>query len=335
MKCVFQLQALPMPALTTIDSTTHLFSGPWAGLPVAWSNADRFDETTYRGDVKRCCDAGIPGVYTGGTTGEFYAMELDEFHEIARATVEECHAHHKPAMIGCSSTYTLGAIRRACIAAELGADAIQVTLPFWMEVADSEIVPFFKAVAEAAGELPLSIYETTRCKRTLTLEQHHAIKQAVPCYQMVKANAGTLGATAAGCKALSKLVRVFVGETRWAELGRCGARGGCSSLVYWNPQLTLGMWSHVEHGNWAAVDAVHEKIVPLFQFLHQQFGPQGFTDTAFDRLGGIALCILQTSLKSRQPYPSITTTDIETLRNWCRTHLPEMVNWTAIVVKNR
>ena len=77
--------------------TRETFTGPWAGLPVAWTDDDRFDETTYRGDVTRCCGAGVPGVYSGGTTGEFYAMEFDEFQEIARATVEACHACGKPA----------------------------------------------------------------------------------------------------------------------------------------------------------------------------------------------------------------------------------------------
>ena len=93
--------------------TRETFIGPWAGLPVAWTSDDRFDESTYRADVARCCDAGAPGVYTGGTTGEFYAMEFDEFEAIARATVDESHGRGKPAMIGCSSTYTLGAARRA------------------------------------------------------------------------------------------------------------------------------------------------------------------------------------------------------------------------------
>ena len=162
--------------------TRETFTGPWAGLPVAWTNDDRFDEATYRADVARCCEAGVPGVYTGGTTGEFYAMEFDEFKAVTRATVEECHARGKPAMIGCTSTYNLGAARRAAYAAEVGADAIQVALPFWMEIGDAQIVPFFKEVVDASGGLPLSIYETMRAKKAFTLDQHRAIKDAVPSY---------------------------------------------------------------------------------------------------------------------------------------------------------
>ena len=34
------------------------FIGPWAGLPVAWSDEDRLAERTYRANVARCCEAG-------------------------------------------------------------------------------------------------------------------------------------------------------------------------------------------------------------------------------------------------------------------------------------
>ena len=301
------------------------FTGPWAGLPVAWTESNTFDEETYRRDVAACCRAGVPGVYTGGTTGEFYAMELDEFKAVARATVEECRRGNTPAMIGCTSTYTLGVVRRAAYAAECGADAIQVALPFWMEMPCDGIVPFFQEVSAAAPGLALSIYETRRAKVCLTPEQHRAIKEAVPAYLMVKANEGTVGASPEGCKELSRFVNVFVGENLFGTLGRCGAKGGCSSLVYWSPRFILDLWREVEQQNWPAVDAGCAKIDRLFQFLSKQWGPRGFTDTAFDRLGGAASGFLGVNLRGRAPYPSATTDDVETWRSWCGENFPEIL----------
>ena len=69
--------------------TRETFVGPWAGLPVAWSDQDEFDEQTYRADIARCCEAGVSGIYTNGTTGEFYAMEFDEFKAVTRAAIGE------------------------------------------------------------------------------------------------------------------------------------------------------------------------------------------------------------------------------------------------------
>ena len=305
--------------------TRDNFRGPWAGLPVAWTDDDTFDEVTYRADVARCCDAGVPGVYTGGTTGEFYAMEFDEFQAIARATVDECHSRNTPAMIGCSSTYTLGAQRRAAFAAEIGADAIQVTIPFWMEVDSRGVELFFQHVSQTAGGLPLSVYETTRCKVTLSLEQHRAIHDRLPNYLMVKSNAGTLGANPDGCQALSEIVNVFTGEGLWKTLGPYGIAGGCSSMVYWNPQVCLSLWRAVESADWDAVRQKSESVSKLFAFLREEFGSRGYTDTAFDRLGGLASGFLRTSMRSRGPYVSVSTKDVEKLRSWYAAEFPEML----------
>src|SRR5579871_2942873 len=111
--------------------------GPWASLPIAWSADDEFDEKTYRADVARCCAAGLPGVVMGGMTGEFYALEWEEFREVARATIEECHDRGKPAIIGCTSTHTRGVTRRVEVAMEFGARAITVAFPYGLEVGDA------------------------------------------------------------------------------------------------------------------------------------------------------------------------------------------------------
>ena len=306
--------------------TRENFTGPWAGLPVAWTENDKFDEQVYRECVRRCCQAQMPGVYTGGTTGEFYAMEFDEFQAVARATAEECKAQGTPFMIGCSSTYTLGVARRAAFAAELGADAIQVVLPYWMEIADEQVVPFFIKVAAAADGLALSIYETTRAKKTLTLDQHRAIKDAVPNYLMVKSNAPTVGATPEGCQALSEFVNVFVGEEAWAQLGPKGAKGCCSSIIYWNPRVILELWRQVEQRNWLAVEQACRKLENLFEFWDERFAGRGFLDSAADRLGGVASGFFSRSLlRSRGPYPSAREEDVQTLRLGYEKHFPEML----------
>ena len=313
--------------MTTLRRLTRdTFTGPWAGLPVAWTDDDRFDEATYRADVERCCLAGAPGVYTAGTTGEFYAQELDEFTAIARATIDVCHAHNTPAMIGVTSTYTLGAMRRAAIAAELGADAIQLALPFWLPIDDRQVVPFCQQVSAAAGDMPLSIYDTARTKHPLTLAEHEAIHAAVPNYLMVKAVASTVGATPEGCRELSQVVNVFVGEHLWPSLVPHGARGGCSSMIYWNPRLVLSVWKQIVAGNESVSRRWSEQVGPLLKFLFEEFGPKGFTDSAYDRLGGVAGGFLKTSLSCRAPYPHASAADAESLRNWYRQNFPEMLD---------
>ena len=305
--------------------TRETFVGPWAGLPVAWTTADEFDEETYRSDVANCCRAGVPGVYSGGTTGEFYAMELAEFREVTRATVEEAHAHGAFAMIGCGSTYTRGASRRAEIAAQLGADAIQLPLPYWLEIPDDQIVPFFQTVSAACGGLPLSIYDTRRAKKCPTLDQHRAIKEVVPNYLMVKANPGTVGLTPDGCQVLSTFVNVFSDETEWSVLGPYGVAGACSWFFYWKPSVSLRLWRLLRQENWSQLMQEIAPVKKLIDYVVDVFEPKGLTDTALDRFGAVALGSLQCGLRSRGPYPSASERDVLQLLAWSRKNYPELL----------
>ena len=305
--------------------TRDSFRGPWAGLPVAWNSEDVLDEKRYRRAIASSCFAAVPGVYSGGTTGEFYAMEWEEFQTISHVTVEECKRHNVPVMIGCTSTYTRGVIRRIEWARHLGADAVQVALPYWMEIGEPQILPFFSEIGKAAGDMAISIYETTRAKRVLSLDEHARIHEILPRYIMVKANAGTIGATPEGCAALSDFVNVFVGEGLWASLRPSGVAGCCSSAGYWNPRVVLDYWSMIEKNDTTGIAYWSECFDRLFQYLDDEFEPLGLTDTAYDRLGGVATGFLEMELHSRGPYPSATESETEKLRDWLQAHFPEML----------
>ncbi len=300
-------------------------TGPWAGLPVAWDENLMFDEDAYRADLERTCQAGVPGVYTGGTTGEFYAMEFDEWKAVTKATVEECRKHRTPVMIGVTSTYTLGVERRAAYAAEVGADAVQVALPFWMELDDRHIVPFFKAVTDACPGLALTIYETLRAKKALTVEQHRAVYEATGRYLALKANADTTARTPTGCEQLSEFINVWVGENEWNRLGPHGAIGCASALVYMNPRVLLHMFELVVEKKWDELQPWTDLVDRLINEGLTPFTAKGFTDTAYDRLMGVTTDFLSMSVRSRPPYTSATDEDVSELRAWMETNTPELL----------
>ena len=302
-----------------------VLQGPWAGLPVAWKKDLSFDEEAYRSDVARTCAAGVPGVYTAGTTGEFYAMEFDEWKTIARVTVDECRCAGTPVMIGVTSTYALGAARRAAFAAELGADAIQVALPYWMDIDDRMIIPFFQEVTEACPGMALSIYETRRTKKTLTLEQHRAVFDLTGSYLAVKSNEGTLGCSPKGCEQLSEFVNVWVGEDNWNALGPYGAIGSASALVYMNPRVILKMFDLLSRKQWNELQPLTDQVKRLIEQGLRPFAARGFTDTGFDRLMGKASRFLTMNVNSRGTYPSATDEDVFALQKWMQENTPELL----------
>jgi len=308
-----------------ITLTQEGLVGPWAALPVAWGADDTLDEATYRGDVGRCCAAGVPGVCMGSTTGEFYALEFDEFRAVVRATVQECKAHGKPALIGCTATHTRGVLRRVEAATKLGASAIMVALPFWLEVGDEEVVSFFRDVSAAAAGLPIVYEETLRAKKQLTVRQQQELKEAVPEYAALHATGETLGTTPAGCQTLARFVNVLVHEELWSALGPKGAVGSCSQMVCWNPRLVLGLWRSLQKQDWVTLGIARGRIRSLWKFLEVEFGPKGFTDTAYARLGAQATGFLQTSLRNRAPYRLATEADVALFRQWCARGYPELL----------
>jgi dihydrodipicolinate synthase/N-acetylneuraminate lyase len=294
-------------------------------VPLAWTDEDGLDEECFRADAARCCQAGAPGVYCGGPAGEAYAVEFDEFQALTRALVEAAHGQGRPAMVDCTATHTLGALRRAEFAAGVGADAAMVALPYWAEVGEEQVVPFFKEVAQAAGSLALAICDTLRAKKALTVYQHHAIKEAAPNYLMVCATPGTVGLESEGCRALSEFVNVFAGEAQWAALGPCGVRGSCSSLMAWAPRLVLELWARLQEQDWPSLEQAALRLAGLRRFFSLQLGARGCADTAADRTGAQVGNLLKAGLRNRGPYPPATREDVEALRQWCRKNYPELL----------
>jgi hypothetical protein len=96
-------------------------------------------------------------------------------------------------------------------------------------------------------------------------------------------------------------------------------------MVYWNPRLVLSLWEKLKAGDWQALQEDLRPVKELHQFLFESYGTKGFTDTAYDRMGGRASGFLKTSLRSRGPYISATEEDVRTLREWYREHFPEML----------
>lgn len=310
--------------------TRETFRGPWAGLPIAWNEDGSFDEPTYRQDVASCCEAGVAGVYTGGTTGEFYALEFEEFAAVAHGTIAEARPTGTPVMIGCTSTFTRGAIRRARYARDAGADAIQLAVPFWMALTDDEIMGFYTEAAAAVPGLPISLYESQRAKRALPLEVHQQLHAAIPEILMVKSNENTLGATPDGCAAISALYNVFVGEHKLLELGPHGACGSCSSLVYMNPPFILRMFDLLDAGDWDALKPMSDQVQRFFKEGLTGVFAKGCADSAIDRALGRSLGFLKTSLQCRGPYQSCAEADVAEVRSWLERNAPELADLTGV-----
>jgi 4-hydroxy-tetrahydrodipicolinate synthase len=297
--------------------------GMWASLLVSWTPGGQLDEETTRENVRRICRAGIHGVYTHGTTGEFYAQSEDEWRRVARATIEESKAFRVPCQIGCTALWTGEVIRRAEFAQKLDAEAIQIAFPFWMELSDSQAVRFLQDIAHAVPDMPIILYNTERSKKLLTVKLLQRIIEA--------------GVPLVGCKGVSSVeelrsfttvapqVKFFVGEPEMVPFWKAGVRGCYSSFVLACPAFMLRYYAYCE----AESPEAGRTAAALERFMTEFVVPcveRGLYDSALDR------CIASTTgflkgplLLSRAPYDSASAEDVKECREWFSRNLPEFL----------
>jgi dihydrodipicolinate synthase/N-acetylneuraminate lyase len=168
-----------------------------------------------------------------------------------------------------------------------------------MEIPDGEVLRFFREVSSATGDLSLSIYETRRAKKALSLDQHSVIKSELPSYLMIKSNTSTIGTTPEGCAAHVGLgINVFGDEgSLWPALGPHGIVGCCSSVVYYAPELILPLNRALAEKNWPAVNDQAAKVKRLLDYVVETFVVgRDYWDSAMDRLGeSRAVCCARAS----------------------------------------
>jgi 4-hydroxy-tetrahydrodipicolinate synthase len=102
-------------------------------------------------------DAGVHGLFVGGSTGEI-AQLTDAARDTALRTVVRTAAGQVPVLAGAIDTGTLRVLEHARRAQALGADAVVVTAPFYVGVGEQEVRAHYELL-HAALELPVVAYD--------------------------------------------------------------------------------------------------------------------------------------------------------------------------------
>jgi dihydrodipicolinate synthase/N-acetylneuraminate lyase len=115
------------------------------------------DEASLRREVDWCVRAGAHGIVAPVNASEGPSLTDEERKRVARIVVEAT-AGRIPVVIGVSGVSTQASALYARHAREAGADAVIAMPPYGVRLVDAESVfAFYRAVAAAAGELPVFI----------------------------------------------------------------------------------------------------------------------------------------------------------------------------------
>jgi len=132
-----------------------MFKGSFTALITPFSNG-QVDEGAFQRFVQWQIDQGSHGVVPCGTTGESPTLTHAEHRRVTELCLDVAKGK-VPVIAGTGSNSTAEAISLTRHAAEAGADAALVVMPYYNKPTQEGLYQHFKAISEAA-DIPIIIY---------------------------------------------------------------------------------------------------------------------------------------------------------------------------------
>lgn len=302
--------------------TSQQIYGTWAIplLPINKDDSINFEELGDEIDI--LIAAGVNGIYSNGTAGEFYNQTEDEFDKISSLLADKCAAAYMPFQIGCSHMSPKISLERLKRIIPLKPGAVQVILPDWYSPSVTEIIAFLGKMSEVAGDIGLVLYNPGHAKKKLLPEDFADLQNG---------NINLVGCKVGGgdenwfkkMKELNPKLSLFIPGHRLATGITLGAHGSYSNVACLNPKAAQKWYENMKTDIESALEL--EKRIQLFINIHiiPYITKKGYSDQAVDKLlaaiGGWGP--LDTRL--RWPYQSIDNDEVESLRAICKDILPE------------
>lgn len=230
-------------------------------------NADEtLDETSLRRLVDFLVDAGVHGIWSMGTTGEFAALPEAERAKGVRATVEQVGGR-VPVIANIGDSSTALALRHAKHAVDAGADAIALTPPHYYLHSMDEMLTHFRTMKQAYPGLPLLIYnipQTVKVKMTVPTTLVLAREGTV---QGIKDSQNDLRwfrmlAVAIREEGLEDQFRLFLGTRILCDAGQIiGAHGAIPATSNVAPAAAAEAWEAATSGDYGLAARAQEIVM--------------------------------------------------------------------------
>jgi dihydrodipicolinate synthase/N-acetylneuraminate lyase len=305
---------------SALTSTT--LRGVWGTVLLPLDPDDHIDWGRLGASLDVLMEAGLDGIYTHGTAGELHTLDEDEYDAINELVAQRCAASGLRFQIGASHMSGQASLARIRRAAALRPAAIQVILPDWVPVGEAEAGRALERMAEAAGGIPIVLYNPPHAKVTLTPPQLGRIASLVPSLIGIKVAGGDADWYAEMHRHAPDLAWFVAGHSLATGRAR-GAAGSYSNVACMSPVGAVAWYRMMQDRPKDALEVEHR----LGQFLASHvlpFQADGYSNPALDKLlahiGGWA----PIGTRIRWPYRWIPESVAEQLRPVARVELPEL-----------
>ena len=288
-------------------------NGYLVSVPIAWDQDGLFSPIMFRKAIRKLLQEGCDGLYLFGTSGEGYAVSDDEFTQIVDVYVDATAEFSGFRQIGCFGLSSDQVKHRCRIAAERGLQSIQITLPFWKELNDAELLRYFSDVCGRFPELSFLLYNNPRNKRRLKGKELEAIHEVTPNLHGAKTGSGAWLDFFELVTESPSLVH-FVTEAAFLFSYGLGTVGLIPSSNFVFPQKTRAYYEAVVGNDLKTAHRLHKEIMRFFHKTATPLVQKGYIDGAIDkayaRIGGMDM-----PLNIKSPYIPLSNEDFKWLKS--------------------
>ena len=265
--------------------------------------AGRVDEAVFRDFVAWQIDEGSDALVPCGTTGEVATLSADEHRAVIAACVQVA-AGRVPVIAGCGTYSTAHSIERCRAAADLGADAALVVVPYYNKPSQAGLAAHFTAIADASP-IPIVVYNVpSRTVADISVETLGSIAK-LPKIVAVKDATGNLARVSAQRIACGEDFCQLSGNDDMAlGFNAMGGVGCISVTANVAPKLCSDLQKATREGRWDDALKLQDKLYPLHSALFTDASP-GPTKYALTRLrnnfpGELRLPLVEASDESKR-----------------------------------
>ena len=230
------------------------------------------DEDSLRGFVEWQIAEGSTGLVPCGTTGEAATLSREEHRKVIAATVEAAKGR-VPVIAGCGSYSTAAAIELVRAAADAGADAVLVVVPYYNKPSQAGLAAHFNAVADASP-LPIVVYNVpSRTVADISVETLGEVAKH-PKIVGVKDATGNLGRVSAQRLACGEdFVQLSGNDDMALGFNAMGGVGCISVTANVAPRLCADFQKAMREGRWDDALKLQDRLYPLHAALFTDASP--------------------------------------------------------------
>jgi 4-hydroxy-tetrahydrodipicolinate synthase len=260
-----------------------MFFGSIPALVTPFSGG-RVAEDTFRELVEWQIDEGSNALVPCGTTGEVATLSRDEHRQVIAIAVETARGR-VPVIAGCGSYSTEVSIEMIRAAADVGANAALVVVPYYNKPSQAGLAAHFTAVAEASP-LPIIVYNVpSRTVADISVETLAEVAKHDRIVGIKDATGNLARVSAQRLACGTGFVQLSGNDDMALGFNAMGGVGCISVSANVAPRLCADFQQATREGRWDAALSLQDKLYPLHAALFSDASP-GPAKYALSRVRG-------------------------------------------------